>query len=106
GGKKARAALRKHPDYGDFSQRIETAWERASAAADQVHAEQERAAEILRENLPPPPECPRATRNGTAKPALFDSGSDFVTATRRLIADKKLIGPGANEDDDDDGGGQ
>jgi hypothetical protein len=33
-----------------------------------------------------------------AKPALFDSETDFVTATRQLIRHKKLIGSDENHD--------
>jgi hypothetical protein len=58
---------------------------------------------MLRANLPEPPELPKATPKGKPKPALFDSATDFVTATQRLIADKKLAGQtNPNEDEAED----
>ena len=105
--KQAAEALRGHPDYQNWIRRIEEAYGRAREAIDVLRGAQAQAAEILQGTaLPSTPELPEATPPGTAKPALFDSETDFVTATRRLIADKKLIGPDANDDDDDDGGGQ
>jgi hypothetical protein len=53
-----------------------------------LHSEQQQAAEILRDSTPLPPELPRAEPGGAAKPALFDSENDFVTATRQLIRHK------------------
>jgi hypothetical protein len=94
--KQAGEALRRHSDYRDFSRRIEGAYERAQDAVAELHNEQERASEILQETLPRPPKLPGAARSGAAKPALFDSDTDFVTASLRLIADKQL-------DDDDEG---
>ena len=100
--KEAGDALREHPNYGDVRERIEAAYERVHKAAAELQDEQDRAGEILRETVPSPPECPKAAPTGPAKPALFDSDIDFVTATQRLIADKKLIGSDAKDDDDDD----
>jgi hypothetical protein len=98
--KAAARALRQHADYGDLSEGIETAWQCAREAVDQLHEAQEHAAEMLRANLPEPPELPKATPKGKPKPALFDSATDFVTATQRLIADKKLAGQ-TNPDEDE-----
>jgi hypothetical protein len=103
--KEADEALRDHPGYQDCVRRIEEAYGRVTEAVDTLDGAQAQAAEILRGTaLPSTPELPEAAPPGTAKPALFDSETDFVTATRRLIADKKLIGPNTN--DDDDGGGR
>jgi hypothetical protein len=52
---------------------------------------------MLRDNLPAPPKAPKPESKGKARAALFDSNTQFVAATRRLIADKKLAGG----DDDD-----
>ena len=101
-------ALQRHPEYNDISERIEAAYERMQEAVDGFHEEQHRAAEILCENLPEPPELPTAAPTSKAKPALFDTETDFVTATRRLIVDKKLNGdnddkkPLSNDDDEYD----
>lgn len=46
----------------------------------------------LRLSLSPRLSCPKAEPDGEAKPALFDSEADFVTAKRPLIRHKKLIG--------------
>jgi hypothetical protein len=91
---KADKALQAHPSYKGASQRIKTAWKSARVAASKLHSEQRRAAQILQDSIPPPPELPEAASDGEAKPALFDSESDFVTATRQLIRHKKLIGSG------------
>jgi hypothetical protein len=93
----AASALREHPDYGNLSAEVETAWQRAQAAVDELREAQDRAAEMLQENLPDPPELPEAAPTGEPKLALFDSERDFVTSTRRLIADKRL------DEDQDDG---
>jgi len=98
--KKADDALRAHPDYGDCRERIEAAFEYVQKAAAELQYEQDRATEILRVTLPSPPERPRAAPTATAKPALFDTDADFVTASRRLIADKKLAGEANPEDDE------
>ena len=91
-------ALRKHRGYQAASKLIRAAWEGASAAADDLRKAQRRAAEILTGSVPPPPELPEAKPASEAKPALFDSDVDLITATRQLIRHKKLIG----SDDDDD----
>jgi LmbE family N-acetylglucosaminyl deacetylase len=96
--KKADEALEVHPDYKRASQRIKAAWKSARAAASKLHREQRQSAHILQDSIPPPPEVPEAELDGEAKPALFDSETDFVTATRHLIRHKKLIG---SSDDDD-----
>ena len=44
-----------------------------------------------------PPELPEAAPDGEAKSALFNSETDFVTATRQLIRHKKLIGSDDND---------
>jgi hypothetical protein len=103
--KEATRALHEHPDYGDFSERVEAARQRVQEAADELHEAQERAAEMLQANLPEPPELPQATPRLKPKPALFDSATDFVTTTQRLIADKKLAGqtnPHEDEAEDHD----
>jgi Histidine kinase-, DNA gyrase B-, and HSP90-like ATPase len=87
---KADEALQAHPDYQDLSARIEQAYERAQAAIAELQGEQEHATEILQETLPGPPELPSAAPSGEAKPALYDSDDDFLAASLRLIADKKL----------------
>ena len=88
----ANEALKAHPAYKGVSQRITAAWESASAAANILHSEQEQAAQILQDSIPPPPELPEPAPAGEAKSALFDTKTDFVTATRQLIRHKKLIG--------------
>ena len=104
--KKADAVLRDHPDYRDISARTESAYNRVKDAVADLREEQARATKILRESLPAAPELPKAAPIGKAKPALFDSSEDFVTATRRLIADKRLAGSEeVVEADEDDGGG-
>jgi hypothetical protein len=60
-------------------------------AVGELHSEQRRATEILQDSLFDPPELPEAAPSGEAKLALFDSDTDFITATRRLINLKKLI---------------
>jgi hypothetical protein len=83
--------LRTHPGYKGASRRIKTAWGRASEAAAKLESEQHRLAEILQDSIPPPA-LPEAEPEGAAKPALFDSETEFVAATRQLIRQKKLIG--------------
>jgi hypothetical protein len=90
-------ALLAHPGYSGASQRIKALWESATAAASELHTEQEQAAQILQDSVPPSPPLPEAEPDGKAKPALFDSETDFITATRQLIRHKKLIG----SDDED-----
>jgi DNA topoisomerase VI subunit B len=87
----ANEALKTHPGYKGVSQRINVAWESASAAGNILHSEQRQAAEILGDSIPSPPELPEAAPEGEAKSALFDTKTDFVTATRQLIRHKKLI---------------
>jgi hypothetical protein len=89
--KKADNALQAHPAYGGARKRIKAAWKSARAAASKLHREQWQTAQILEDTLPPPPDLPEAEPDGEAKPALFDSEADFVTATRRLIRHKNLI---------------
>jgi hypothetical protein len=55
-----------------------------------LNIEQSKVAEVLRDSIPPDPELPAAEPDAPMRPALFDSEVDFVTATRRLIARKKL----------------
>jgi hypothetical protein len=97
----ANAALEAHPDYQNVTERIEAAWEHTNAAVDELHSEQERAAEILEDSVPPAPEIPDAAPDGEVKPALFDSTAGFVAATRQLIRHKKLIGLNDNDDEED-----
>jgi len=94
---KADKALQTHPGYEGASRRIKAAWENASTAAGKLRSEQQRAAQILQDSIPPPPELPKAEPDGAAKPALFDSETNFVTATRQLIRHKKLIGSDDND---------
>jgi hypothetical protein len=89
---KADVALQAHPDYLTITGRIEAAWHRAKTAIDELHTEQAQAAVILNDTVPAAPELPLAAPEGEAKPPLFDSTDDFVTATRRLINHKKLNG--------------
>jgi len=90
--KQADEALRAHPGYKGASRRIKTAWGRAKAAADKLHSEQHQLAGILQSSIPAPPALPKAKPEGAAKPPLFDSETEFVAATRKLIRHKKLIG--------------
>jgi hypothetical protein len=90
--RKADEALKAHPGYQDASDRITDAWERVSDAAKELRDEQQQAAQILKDSVPPAPELPEAEPKGEAKPPLFDSEVDFVTATLQLIRRKKLIG--------------
>ena len=101
--KQAKAALQSHPSYTGASQRIKAAWKRVQAAARILHHEQELAAQTLHDSIPPPPELPEAKPIGEAKPALFDTRTDFVTATQQLIRHKKLSGA-SDEADGIDGG--
>ena len=78
---------------------LEASRQRAQEAVDEL-PEARHAAEMLRANLPAPPEISEATLKGKSKPAMFDTATDFVTATQRLIADKKLAGQ-TNPDDDE-----
>ena len=89
---KAEEALQAHPAYQEAAKRIKAAWEGANAAASTLHSEQRQAADILRDSIPSPPELPEAAPDGQAKSALFNSETDFITATRQLIRHKKLIG--------------
>jgi hypothetical protein len=90
--KAATEALQSHPDYKGATERITSAHENVQAAVKELRCEQELAARALRDRIPEAPPLPEAEPRGIAKPALFDSDVDFVTATRRLIADKKLLG--------------
>jgi hypothetical protein len=94
--------LRAHPDYAACCQRIEDAFDQVQDATDELHDQQDAAAEILKDILPAPPDCPTPAPSGTARPALFDSATDFVTASLRLIADKKLAADDAAIKDDDE----
>ena len=96
---KADEALRSHPDYKDASERIIDAWQRVRDAAEELHSEQEQAARILKGSMPARPKLPKAAPEGEAKPALFDSKTDFVTATLELIRRKKLIGSDDGSDE-------
>ena len=95
----ADAVLQAHPGYRAASRRITAAWQRARTAAAKLHDEQRRLAGVLQDSVPEPPELPQAEPEGVAQPALFDSETEFVTATQKLIRHKKLIG----EDNDPDG---
>jgi len=90
--KKAGEAMRSHPGYKGARGRIAAAWKRARAAADKLHHEQQHAAKILENSIPPPPKLPKAAPDGEARPALFDSDDDFANASRRLIDHKRLNG--------------
>jgi hypothetical protein len=95
--KRADNALQAHLAYKGASKRIKAAWKSVRAATSKLHSEQWQAAQILQDTVPPPPDLPEADPDGEAKPALFDSEVDFVTATRRLVRHKKLIGPDDND---------
>gem|GEM_PF-1714104 len=95
--KKARQALQDHPSYQDAKDEIEAAWEEANDAITRLEDAQLRAADALHVAIPDPPELPKGEPKGEAKPSLFDSTEDFLTATKRLIQHKKL------EFDGDDG---
>ena len=90
----ANKMLRTHPAYSGASRRIKMAWRRASAAAAKLHSEQHWLTDILQDRIPPQPALPEAKPEGAAKPALFDSETEFVAATRQLIRHKKLISSG------------
>jgi hypothetical protein len=93
----AEKALQAHPGCNGASRPIKAAWKSARAAASKLHKEQRPAAQILRNSIPASPELPEAEPDGEAKPALFDSETDFVITTRQLIRHKKLIGSGDND---------
>jgi hypothetical protein len=93
-----------HPEYETCRKRIEETFSRLQLAAAALKAEQDLAAEILKNALPEPPELPEAAPSESPPAALFDSATDFVTASLRLIADKKLSGADEAEDEDDDDG--
>jgi hypothetical protein len=88
--RRADEALQAHPGYNAGAKRIKAAWKRARTAAHTLNIEQSKVAEVLRDSIPPDPELPAAEPDAPMRPALFDSEVDFVTATRRLIARKKL----------------
>jgi hypothetical protein len=88
---RAEKALRAHPGYKGASRRIKTFWRSVRSAAGKLHGEQRRLADILQDGVPSPPPLPEAAPEGTAKQALFDSETEFVTATRQLIHWKTLI---------------
>jgi hypothetical protein len=90
--KQADEALRAHPGYKGASRRIKTVWGRAKAVADKLHSEQHQLAGILQGSIPAPPALPKAEPEGEAKPPLFDSETEFVAASQKLIRHKKLIG--------------
>jgi hypothetical protein len=94
----ANKALKAHPDYKGASRRIKAAWHRTKDAASKMDSEQRQAAKILQDSVPAPPELPKAEPEGKAKPALFDSEADFVTATRQLIRHKRLLGMSTRSD--------
>jgi DNA topoisomerase VI subunit B len=90
--KEAEAALHSHPEYEDVRRRIDEAWGRVQEAVGELRSEQREATRILEDSVPPAPDLPEAEPKGEGRPALFDSETDFVTATRQLIRRKKLIG--------------
>jgi hypothetical protein len=97
--KAAEETLQSHPDHKGATERITAAYEKVQATVEELRHEQELAAQALQGSIPQPPPLPEAKPRGVAKAALFDSETDFVTATRHLIADKKLLG---SEDESDD----
>jgi hypothetical protein len=108
--------LQAHPASKGAAHRIKAAWKRACAGASKLHSEQNAFAAVLRDSVPPPPALPEAKPDGEAIPALFDSQTGFVVATRQLIRHKRLIddndssisrqrdssAPPTEEDDDGD----
>jgi DNA topoisomerase VI subunit B len=88
----AEKTLRVHPGYKGASRRIKAAWGHVRTAAVKLHTEQHQLAGILQGSIPPPPALPEASPEGADKPALFDSETKFVAATRQLIRHKKLVG--------------
>jgi hypothetical protein len=91
---KADKAVERRRGYKLARRRIESAWKQARAAVSKLHNEQYRAANILSDCLPPAPALPETNPSCEAKPALFDTDTDFVTASRRLGRHKKLTGSG------------
>jgi hypothetical protein len=89
---RADEVLQSHPSYKGASQRIKAAWGRVKSATTELHHEPQNLADILRENVPPPPDLPKAEPECEAPAPLFHSQVDFVTASRQLIRRKRLIG--------------
>jgi hypothetical protein len=87
---KARKALKDHPGYKAANKRIRAAWKTARTGASKLHIEQDEAARILRDSIPPSLGLPDAQPDGAVASALFDSEANFVTGTRQLIRRKKL----------------
>jgi hypothetical protein len=88
---KADKALQARPGYKAACKRIVAAWRNAKTATSKLQAEQHKAAGMLADSIPEPPKLPEAAPDGEVRPALYDSATDFVTATRQLIRRKKLI---------------
>jgi hypothetical protein len=82
--------VKAHPEYKEATRRVRAAWKAVNAGVRKLRNEQYRAANLLEGCLPPAPELPAAKPDGEAKPPLFDSEADFVTATQRLIKHKRL----------------
>jgi hypothetical protein len=90
---KAEAMLREHPDYSAVCEEISVALDDVTAAVDALRAVQQQGVERLRVTLPPvEPVEPEITAE--APVPLFTTDDDFVEATRRLAAYKKLDGAG------------
>ena len=80
-----------HPDYQQAHAEIRTALAEVQTAVDNLNAAQERAREALHEVEPPAIVIPEAVIAYEEQPApLFTTDDDFATASRRLIAHKRL----------------
>jgi hypothetical protein len=89
--RKANEALHKHPAYDPACERIRAALRDLERAVEVLREAQDQAQADLTVKLPSV--APIEPRLSGVKPApLFDSNDDFITATLRLIDNKKLKG--------------
>jgi hypothetical protein len=91
---RASEILRHHPAYEPTCDDIRATLAAVEAGAERFHEAQRQAERDLRFALPPlclvAPELTAEKRE-----PLYSSKDDFATATRRLIADKRLLNGGA-----------
>jgi DNA topoisomerase VI subunit B len=92
--------LAEHPAYAKALAGIEKARDGVAEAAHKIQRAQNRMMAKLSEvERPPVPEVIEPAIGAKAPAPIFSSGDDFVTATLKLIADKRGT---ETEDDDDD----
>jgi hypothetical protein len=85
--------LSDHPAYSQAQTEIETALEHVRQAVEEFHAVQETAQSTLDAEIEPAQiVVPEAQIDAEAPEPLFSTEEDFFTASRRLIAHKRLEG--------------